>query len=58
MSRRRNLFALALLVAALLFVPMMPVNFTVSGQSVQTFSMTSSAEKLTVDRGLTGTFNV
>ena len=58
MSRRRNLFALALLVAALLFVPMMPVNFTVSGQSVQTFSMTSSAEKLTVDRGLTGTFTI
>jgi lactate permease len=58
MSLRRNLFALTLLVTALFLVSLMPMNFTVSGQSAQTFSMTSSTEKLTVDRGLTGSFNI
>ncbi len=58
MSLRRNLFALTLLVAALFLVSLMPVNFPVSGQSVQTFSMTSSTGKLTVDRGSSGTFSV
>jgi lactate permease len=58
MSMKRNLLVLTLLVAGLLLVSLMPVNMPVSGQTVQTFSMMPSTQKLTIDRGLSGSFDV
>jgi lactate permease len=58
MSLKRDLLVLTLLVAALLLVPSLPVTMPVTGQTVQTFSMTPSTQKLSVDRGLSGSFTV